>query len=125
MSWFDYANYHFERNIDHDERDYSWAERSCVARIMRFDHSGENRFYVAPAPDGTWFTWGEWHGLIDNSDDSTRGAIIKEEADDAVYTFADGGANFRSREEAMAAIFRWIQRELSLEFQHVKNPVRS
>lgn len=124
MSWFDYADYHFEPGLDHEERDYAWAERTCMARIMRLDHSGENRFYLAPAADGSWFAWGEWHGRVENSDDSVRAVIVNEEADDATYTFADGGAYFQTREEAMAALFRWIQRDLALELQGLNNPVK-
>ncbi len=125
MSWFDYADYHFEPNLDHDERDYAWAERTCVARILRRDHSGENRFYVAPAADGTWFAWGEWHGRVENPDAQTRATMVSEEADDATYTFADGGAYFPTHEEAMAVISRWIQRDLTLELQDLKHLAKS
>lgn len=122
--WWDYADYHFEPDLDYEEREYVSAERTCVARVMRGDHSGENRFYVVVATDGSWFAWGEWHGRIEIADNS-RATAVSEEADDATYTFADGGAYFPSREVAMVAIYRWIQRDLKLELEdiEVKNRV--
>lgn len=118
-SWWDYADYHFEPDLDHRERDYSWEERTCVARVMRGDHSGENRFYIAPSVDSFWFAWGEWHGC-EKSPTGSRATVANQEADDATYTFADGGAYFPTREEAMAAIFRWIQRDLKLEIESLE-----
>jgi hypothetical protein len=118
-TWWDYAEYHHEPGLDRSDREFSWEQRTCVARVMRLDHSGENRFYVAPAADSSWYAWGDWHGRVDGPDDS-KTTIVSEDADDATYTFADGGAYFPSREEAMLAIYRWIERDLRLDLQQTK-----
>ena len=104
QSWRDYAAYHHEPGLDHNDRDVSFEERTCVARIMRGDHSGENRFYVASSRDGMWFAWGDWHGRVDDPGIEGGSAVVNETADDATYTFAEGGAYFQTREEAMANI---------------------
>jgi hypothetical protein len=70
------------------------------------------------------YAWGEWHGCVENPDTSVRAVIVNKEADDATYTFSDVGAYFRAREDALAAIFRWIQRDLALELQGLNNPVK-
>lgn len=118
-SWWDYAEYHHEQGLDRDDREFSWGERTCVARVMRLDHSGENRFYIAPAADGSWYAWGDWHGRDDDASTS-RTTVMSEEADDATYTFADGGAFFPTRTEAMLAIYRWIHRDLRLDLNEKK-----
>src|SRR5262249_48849767 len=115
QSWGDYAEYHCEKGLDHLERKTKFEERSCVARIVTPDHSGENRFYVAPAEGAACFAWGDWHGRVET--DSPDRVVISETADDATYTFADGGAYFPSRNEANAAIYRWIHRELTLRLE--------
>jgi len=125
MSWWEYAEYHDEPGLDQRDRDYAWTERTCVARAMRIDRSGENRFYVAPAVDGTWYAWGEWHGCIDNPIPGDRRTIIRDVADDATYTFANGGAFFSSPDHAMAAIHRWISRDVAVEFRSVESAVAS
>jgi hypothetical protein len=116
-TWRDYAEYHHERSLDHLDRRTLFDEKTCVARLMRSDHSGENRFYMAPTEDGVWYAWGTWHGRVDSEDGSSGSTVISEIADDATYTFVDGGAYFQTRDEAMAAIYRWIQRDLALEIQ--------
>jgi hypothetical protein len=121
-TWWDYADYHHEPGLDSADRGFSPTERTCVARIMRLDHSGENRFYIAPASDGTWFAWGDWHGRIEENS-GPRMTVVSEEADDATYTFADGGAFFPSREAAMLAIYRWIERDLKLDLRHSNQKV--
>lgn len=118
-SWWEYAEYHHEPGLDQADSQFSLEEKTCVARVMRLDHSGENRFYVAPAADGTWYAWGDWHGCVDHLAGS-RATRISDEADDATYTFADGGAFFPSREDAMAAIYRWIHRDLELDLAKSK-----
>lgn len=118
-NWWDYAEYHHEPGLEQDDRELSWEERTCVARVMRLDHSGENRFYVAPASDGSWYAWGDWHGRVDGPSGS-KATVLSEEADDATYTFADIGAYFPSREEAMSATYRWTERDLRLDLQRNK-----
>lgn len=118
-SWWDYAEYHHEPGLDRGDREFAWEERTCVARVMRLDQSGENRFYVAPATDGSWYAWGDWHGRVESAENSML-TIISDEADDATYTFADGGAYFPSREEATLAIYRWIHRDLQLDLKTTK-----
>jgi hypothetical protein len=117
QSWWDYAEYHHESDLDQVDREMSFKERTCVARIMRGDHSGENRFYVAPSQERMWFAWGDWHGRVEGPIIAGRATIVSATADDATYTFADGGAYFETREEAMVAIHRWIQRDLALELE--------
>jgi hypothetical protein len=117
QSWWDYAEYHHEPGLDHLDRDVSFEERSCIARIMRGDHSGENRFYIAATLEGTWFAWADWHGRVEGPGIEGSGTIVSETAEDATYTFADGGAYFQTRQEAMAAIYRWMQRDMALELE--------
>jgi hypothetical protein len=117
QSWWDYAEYHHEPDLDHVDRDISFKEQRCVARIMRGDHSGENRFYVAPSQGARWFAWGDWHGRVEGAVIAARATVVSEAANDATYTFADGGAYFQTREEAVAAIYRWIQRDVALELE--------
>jgi hypothetical protein len=114
--WWDYAEYHHEPGLDRTDGQFSLEEKTCLARVMRVDHSGESRFYVAPAADGTgtWYAWGEWHGCVDLPNGS-RATQISDEADDATYTFADDGAFLSCREDAMTAIYRWIHRDLELD----------
>jgi hypothetical protein len=117
--WWDYAEYHNEPVLDRTDRQFSLEEKTCVARVTQVDHSGENRFYVVPAADGTWYAWGEWHGCVDLPNES-RATQISDEADDATYTFADDGAFFSCREDALAAIYRWIHRDLELDLAKSK-----
>lgn len=120
MSWAEYADYHFEPNMDHQRREYSIDEKTCVARLMDMDLEGENRFYVAPAEDGSWFAWGDWHATVKTPEPNSRAVLTREPADDATHTFADGGAFFPTREEAMAAIYRWIARDTTRDLQRVR-----
>jgi hypothetical protein len=115
--WSDYAEYHHEPGLDHIDRVTLFKDKTCVARIMRRDHSGENRFYIAPTENGMWYAWGDWHGRVESENADSRTTVVSEIADDATYTFAEGGAYFETREEATTSIHRWIQRDLSLESQ--------
>jgi hypothetical protein len=115
-SWWDYAEYHHEGGLDHLDRHTLFDEKTCVARIMGRDHSGENRFYIAPTEDGMWFAWGDWHGRVE-TESGGRATVVSDTADDATYTFADGGAYFETRDGAMGTIYRWFQRELALEIE--------
>jgi hypothetical protein len=117
-SWSDYAEYHHESGLDHSDRHTLFDETTCVARIMRRDHSGENRFYIAPTEDGMWFAWGDWHGRVESENRASRATDVSETADDATYTFVDGGAYFQTREQATGAVYRWIHRDLALEKEY-------
>ncbi len=91
--------------------DYAENERTCVARLMLLNHEGEHRYYVAPAQDGRWFAWGEWHGRRENIEN--RITVVSETADDAEYDFASGGDYFPTRREAMTALYRHLQSDMT------------
>ncbi len=116
-SWQHYALHHEELGIDQENRTFAHDQKTCVARLMDVNHAGENRFYVAPAIDGSWFAWGDWHNSVENQDEQSPITLIHEQANDATYTFVNGSAFFPTREAAMAAVYRWLKREVEWEFK--------
>jgi hypothetical protein len=85
--------------LDQRDRPVCWAQVVCVARLSLPDPAdGEHRFNLAPCEDGSWFIWGDYH------------APGCETACDAAYDFAEGGAYFPTKPEAIGFLYRELSR---------------
>src|SRR6266511_122018 len=110
MSYYDEEWGTWAWELDHNDRDMFFDNRQCIARIALPNDQGEYRLYVAPCADGSWYTWGDYH------------APGHEEACDAAYDFAEGGAYFPTKNEAMVAVYDWLS-QLAAEEARILNPV--
>jgi hypothetical protein len=78
-------------------RETDFSKKICLARIKIPNWPGEKRFNLAPCSDGSWYIWGDYHY-------SQR----SRQPDDAAYDFANGGAYFPTKEEAMAYTYDYL-----------------
>ena len=96
--------------LDRRARETDFSKKICIERMKLPNWPGEERFYIAPCQDGSWHIWGDYHY-------SQRSRM----ADDAAYDFAEGGAYFPTKEEAMGFTYEYLS-GLCRDFSRQINP---